>query len=69
MLIEFRTFSLRDGADEAEFLAADAGLQTLYSSTRGFLRRTTARGTDGSAMDSAVLLIAEPVSAGCLPDP
>jgi hypothetical protein len=44
-LIELRVFELRAGADEAEFLAADAAFQTevIYRQP-GIARRTTARG-------------------------
>lgn len=44
-VIETMTFRLADGADEAAFLAADAGLQTDFAYRQpGLLRRTTARG-------------------------
>ena len=48
MVIEVVTFHLKDNADEAAFLAADARVQTEFiPNHHGFLRRTTARGADG----------------------
>jgi hypothetical protein len=48
MIIEHRTFRLAAGAGEAAFLAADERVQTEVAPFQhGFIRRTTARGTDG----------------------
>ena len=48
MLIVTAVFSLVDGADEQEFLAADARFQEEFAyQLKGHLRRTTARGDDG----------------------
>jgi hypothetical protein len=44
-VIETMTFRLRDGVDEAVFLAADQRLQTDFAYQQpGLLRRTTAKG-------------------------
>lgn len=48
-VIEMLRFRLTDGADEAAFLAADRRLQADFAYQQpGLLRRTTARGHDGS---------------------
>jgi hypothetical protein len=48
-MIEITTFRLGVEVDEADFLEADRLVQTRFSPRRpGFLRRTTARGEDGS---------------------
>lgn len=47
-MINVLTFRLRDGVDEADFIAADARLQVEFANLQpGMLRRTTARGDDG----------------------
>src|SRR4051794_26412466 len=47
-VIEIVTFRLADGADEVAFLETDRRLQTEFIPRhRGFMRRTTARGSDG----------------------
>ena len=49
--METHTFRLADGVDEAAFLAADRSVQETYNAYRnGFVRRTTARGSDGEWM-------------------
>lgn len=49
MLIEISTFRLASAAGDDEFLAADKAVQEEYFHQRpGFVRRTTARGDDGS---------------------
>jgi hypothetical protein len=48
VLVELTTFRLADGVDEAAFLAADAEVQAELSPEPGFVRRTTARGDDGT---------------------
>ncbi len=48
-MIEILTFRLAEGADEVDFLAADRAVQTKFAYQQpGLLRRTTARGADGS---------------------
>jgi len=48
-VIEILRFRLSPGADEEAFLAADRWLQTEFAYQQpGMLRRTTARGDDGS---------------------
>jgi hypothetical protein len=48
-VIEILTFRLAEGADEADFLEADRDVQTEFAYQQpGLLRRTTARGADGS---------------------
>ena len=48
MLIEVVTFGLRDGVSEAQLLEADAALQRdIAPFCEGFVRRTTARSSDG----------------------
>lgn len=47
-IVEITTFRLAPEADSGDFLRADRDVQTeLYSPAPGFLRRTTARATDG----------------------
>lgn len=47
-VIEVTTFTVVDGTDEAAFLAADHRMQTAFFHQQpGFLRRTTARASDG----------------------
>ena len=47
-VIETMTFRLTAGADEAAFLAADYRVQTEFiPNLPGFVRRTTARGSEG----------------------
>jgi hypothetical protein len=47
-VIEILTFHLRADMTEAEFLAADRGVQMEFAYHQpGLMRRTTARGTDG----------------------
>ncbi len=48
-MIEILTFRLAEGADEVDFLEADRDVQTEFAYQQpGLLRRTTARGADGS---------------------
>lgn len=48
-MIEILTFRLAEGADEADFLEADRAVQTEFAYQQpGLLRRTTARGADGT---------------------
>ena len=48
-IIETMTFRPRAGVDEAEFLAVDKRLQTEFAYQQpGLVRRTTARGADGT---------------------
>lgn len=48
-VIEILTFRLAAGADETDFLEADRAVQTEFAYQQpGLLRRTTARGADGS---------------------
>jgi hypothetical protein len=48
-MIEIATFRLGAGVEESDFLEADRLVQTRFAHRRpGFLRRTTARGEDGS---------------------
>lgn len=48
-IIETTAFRLRDGVDQASFVAADAAVQTGYAySQPGLVRRTTARADDGN---------------------
>ena len=48
MIVEVVTFRLAPGADEAAFLEADERVQQEFVPHRpGFVRRTTARGSDG----------------------
>ena len=55
-VIETMTFRLRDGADEAAFLAVDKRLQSdfAYQQT-GLIRRTIARGHDAQAGEWIVI--------------
>ena len=49
MLIEIMTFRLGEGVDEATFLAADRRVQLEFAYQQpGMVRRTTARGDDGT---------------------
>lgn len=49
MIIEILRFQLSRGADEAAFLAADRRVQTEFAYQQpGMLRRTTAKGPDGT---------------------
>ena len=48
MIIEHHTFRLADGVSDEVFLDADRRVQTEFAPFRaGFIRRTTARGSDG----------------------
>lgn len=48
MVVEIFTFRLAPDAAEADFLAADAAVQTaFYYGRPGIVRRTTARSSDG----------------------
>jgi hypothetical protein len=48
-VIEITRFRLRAGVDQAEFLAADRAVQEDFAYQQpGMVRRTTARGDDGS---------------------
>ena len=48
MVIDIHTFRLCDGVSEEDFLAADKRMQQEFvPNLDGFVRRTTARGTDG----------------------
>jgi hypothetical protein len=48
-MIEILTFRLAPGADEQAFLTADGQVQSDFAYRQpGLLRRTTARGADGS---------------------
>jgi hypothetical protein len=47
-VVETQTFRLQDGVDEAAFLAADRRVQDEFIWRQpGFVRRTTARGSEG----------------------
>jgi hypothetical protein len=49
MIIEILRFQLSAGADEAAFLEADRKVQTEFAYQQsGMLRRTTAKGLDGT---------------------
>ena len=49
MIVENRTFRLSAGVADDEFVRADAACQTGFVyRQRGLIRRTTARGADGS---------------------
>lgn len=49
MIIENATFKLVDGISTEEFLAIDARFQEDFAyQQKGFMRRTTARGDDGT---------------------
>ena len=54
--MELTTFRLRDGVDEAAFLAADAAVQAFAHLQPGLIRRTTARDAAGGA-DWLVLVL------------
>ena len=48
-MIEILTFRLEEGTDEGDFLEADRAVQMEFAYQQpGLLRRTTARGSDGS---------------------
>jgi hypothetical protein len=48
-VIETQTFRLREGVSEEDFFAADKRMQQEFAYQQyGLLRRTTARGTDGT---------------------
>ena len=48
-MIEILAFNLLEGADEEEFVLADKRVQTEFAYQQpGLVRRTTARGRDGS---------------------
>lgn len=48
MVLEVTTFRLMTGVDDETFLAADKAVQTeVFPNTPGYLRRTTARSSDG----------------------
>lgn len=48
-MIEIATFRLAAGVDEVDFVAADGRAQTEFFNLQpGLLRRTTARGEDGT---------------------
>jgi hypothetical protein len=48
VIVETHTFRLADGVAEAAFLATDKEVQETYNADRkGFVRRTTARGSEG----------------------
>ena len=50
-MIEILAFRLKEGADEAAFLAADKKVQVEFAYQQpGLLRRTTARAEDGNWM-------------------
>jgi hypothetical protein len=50
-VIEILAFRLKEGADEAAFLAADKRVQVEFAYQQpGLLRRTTARAEDGNWM-------------------
>lgn len=64
MLIVTAVFSLVDGADEQEFLRADARFQEEFAyQLKGHLRRTTARGDDGRWMVMSLFDSAESFAA------
>jgi hypothetical protein len=47
-VLDIKTFKLVDGADEKAFLDADGRVQTEFvPNLPGFVRRTTARGSNG----------------------
>ena len=49
MIVENRTFRLAEGTSEDDFVRADAECQTDFVYQQpGLIRRTTARGADGS---------------------
>jgi hypothetical protein len=51
MIVEILRFKLAPGSDEAAFLDADKRLQSEFAYQQpGIIRRTTARGDDGSWM-------------------
>ncbi|MHB8328278.1 MAG: hypothetical protein ACYDD6_01380 [Acidimicrobiales bacterium] len=61
-MVEILTFKLAPDTDEATFLAADRRVQTEFIPNRaGFLRRTTARGSDGEWI-VATLWASEPAA-------
>jgi hypothetical protein len=47
-IIEVTTFRPREGVPDTELLAADREVQHTVPFLAGFIRRTTARGVDGS---------------------
>ena len=53
--MELTTFRLRDGVDEAAFLAADAEVQAFAHLQPGLIRRTTGR--DASGGDEWLVLV------------
>ena len=77
-MIEVTTFRLREGVDEADFVAADAVAQTgFFYQQRGLVRRTTARPVagadrwlvvtwwgDAATADAAAAALADPSANG-----
>jgi hypothetical protein len=63
-IIETMTFRLATGVDEAEFLGIDKRLQSEFAYQQpGLVRRTTARGDDGSWVVIDVWLTADHADA------
>jgi hypothetical protein len=69
VLVELTTFRLATGVDEAAFRTADAEVQEELSPQTGFLRRTTARGEDGSWLVLALWWSATEADAAPSPVP
>ena len=62
VILDLKSFRLKEGADEAAFLKADERLQREFTLKQpGLLRCTTARGVDGEWL---VLLLWASVEAG-----
>lgn len=71
-VIEYVTFSLIPGADEAAFLAAARKTEALVRRQPGFLSRQLSRGTDGRWTDAvtwANLAEAEAAPQAVMADP
>lgn len=69
MIIEHHTFRLADGATEETLLAADRRVQTEFSMFQpGFVRRTTARGTDGEWLIESMWWLTENAEAALTAD-
>ena len=71
-VIEYVTFSLIPGAEEAGFLAAARGTEALVRRQPGFLSRQLSRGADGRWTDAvtwASLAEAEAAAQAVMADP
>lgn len=71
-VIEYVTFSLIPGTDEAAFLAAARGTEALVRRQPGFLSRQLSRGADGRWTDAvtwASLAEAEAAPQAVMADP